>query len=212
MIEKENLSERVYVTIKNMIQDGALKPGKKIHRKELETVLGVSRTPINEALNRLSGQRLVEQRNRDGYFVREYTCKEVVDLFAARGAVEGMATRLAVEQATDAEIEQITCTFDGITFPLDGERYQQYEKADREFHSLLIYYSKNDMIRQMNEEFGYIVKAATQRLVRPPEETIHEHREIIAAIRRRDAKRAGDLMTEHHMRSRNILVQNCRDY
>lgn len=211
MIEKENLTGRVYTTIKNMIQDGALKPGKKIHRKELETVLGVSRTPINDALSKLAGQRLVEQRDREGYFVREYSCKEVVDLFAARAAVEGMATRLAVENATETQIEQITCVFDGITFPVDDHLYRLYEKADREFHSLLIYYSNNDMIRQMNEEFAYIVKAATRRLVRPPEETIGEHREIIAAIRNRNARRGGELMTEHHMRSRDVLIQTCRD-
>ncbi len=211
LIESRILADHVYEAIKLMIQDGALKPGAKINKKELESLLGVSQTPINGALSRLAGQRYIEQRKRRGYYVRVYSCKELVDLFAARGAVESMATRLAVETATDAEVEQLTLFFSDVQFPLSDEAYRAYEKTDREFHSALIRYSGNTMIQQMNEEFGYIVRAATKGLIRPPEETIGEHRAIIAAIRERDAKLAAQLMTEHHLRSRNVLVENCQD-
>ncbi len=211
LIESRILTDQVYDTIKQMIQDGALRPGAKINKKELESLLGVSQTPINDALNRLAGQRFIEQRTRRGYYVRRYSCKEIIDLFAARGAVEGMATRLAVENASEWEITQLTELFTGFHPPLTQTEYTEYEKADREFHSSLIRLSGNDMIREMNEEFGYIGKAATKGLIRPPEETITEHRAIIGAIQTRNAKLAADLMVEHHMRTREVLIQTCKD-
>ena len=211
LIETRILTDHVYETIKLMIRDGALKPGAKINKKELESLLGVSQTPINDALSRLAGQKHIEQRNRRGYFVRKYSCRELVDLFAARGAVEGMAARLAVENASDAEIEQITRFFADVSFPLSEAAYHAYERTDREFHSLLIEYSRNAIMQEINEQFGYIVRTATTGLVRPPEETIGEHRAIIAAIRERNPRLAGELMTEHHLRSRDVLVKECRD-
>jgi len=211
IIDSRILTDRAYDTIKQMIQDGVLRPGAKINKRQLENLLGVSQTPINDALNRLTGRRFIEQRQRRGYYVRRYSCKEIIDLFAARGAVEGMATRLAVDNASEADIAQLVRSFDGFKFPLTETEYAKYEKADREFHSSLIRLSENDMIREMNEEFGYIVKAATKGLIRPPEETITEHQAIIGAIQTRSAKLAEDLMVEHHMRTRRYLIETCAD-
>ena len=138
LIESRILTDHVYEKIKLMIQDGVLKPGTKVNKKELEAELGVSQTPINDALNRLAGQKHIEQRNRRGYFVRQYTCKELIDLFAARGAIEGMAARLAVENATEEEVEQIARHFEDVSFPLSEDEYHAYERSDRRFHATVI--------------------------------------------------------------------------
>ncbi len=209
LLETRVLTDHVYDAIRSMIEDGVLTPGEKINKKHLEEQLGVSQTPINDALIRLEGQRILEQKNRRGFFVKEFSCRELVDLFAARAAVEGMATRLAVENVTESEIAELAQFFSDATFPLSEEAYHAYERTDRDFHTRLIEYSRNELIQEMNERFGYIVRAATKGLVRPPEETIHEHRAIIAAIHDRDAKRAGELMTDHLMRSRAKLLQSC---
>ena len=211
LIESRILTDHVYDKIRLMIEDGVLKPGSKINKRELEVALGVSQTPINDALSRLSGQKIIEQRSRRGYFVRDYSCKELIDIFAARAAVEGMAARLCVENATDEEIDEITALFAGVSFPMDENAYHAYELNDRTFHSRVIRYSRNQMIAEMNEQFGYIVKAATKGLIRPPEDTIDEHRALIAALRARDARLAGELMTEHHMNSREVLRRACAD-
>jgi DNA-binding GntR family transcriptional regulator len=212
LIESRILTDHVYDKIRLMIEDGVLKPGAKINKRELEIALGVSQTPINDALSRLSGQKIIEQRSRRGYFVRDYSCKELIDIFAARAAVEGMAARLCVDNATDEGDRRRSrhCSPD-VSFPLDDEAYHEYEMNDRTFHSRVILYSRNQMIAEMNEQFGYIVKAATKGLIRPPEDTIDEHRAIVAALRARDARLAGELMTEHHMNSREVLKSSCTD-
>lgn len=211
LIEQRVLSDHVYENIRLMIQDRILKPGEKVNKRTLEEQLGVSQTPINDALIRLAGEKIIEQRNRRGFFVRMYACNELIDLFAARAAIEGMAARLAVEHISDEQIRSLAGFFADFSFPLSDPAFKDYEKADREFHVSIIRYSGNELIQEINRQFGYIVRAASTGLVRPPEETIMEHQDIVSAIEKRDKKAAGEKMTEHFMLSRDYLIQHCSD-
>ncbi len=204
-IENRILASHVYDKIKQMIDEGVLPPGSRIKKKELEDVLGVSQTPINDALSRLVGEKFVVQENRKGYFVRSPSTKELIDLFAVRAALEGMAARLCAEKAGDEEIDQIEACFADVEFPMTPPRWERYAANDKHFHNLIVQCSQNGAIADMSELFGMIIKSNQLGLVRPPDETITEHRALIAALRRRDAEEAQRIMTEHLLRSRAVL-------
>lgn len=204
-IEKRILANHVYDKIKQMIDDGALPPGSRIQKRELEEILGVSQTPINDALSRLVGEKFVVQENRRGYFVRLPSTQELVDLFAVRAAMEGMAARLCAEKAEDEQVEEIATCFSGFEFPLSQAEYDRYVANDKRFHGLIVRCSRNEVILEMSELFGVIIKSNQLGLVRPPSETISEHTALIAALRARDRHEAQRIMTEHHLRSRHVL-------
>ena len=207
-IENRILTSHVYDKIKQMIDEGVLPPGSRINKRELEEVLGVSQTPINEALSRLAGEKFVVQESRRGYFVRAPSTRELVDLFAARAALEGMAARLCAQRGTTEEIEEIATCFEGFELPLSKAEHDRYAVNDKHFHNLVVHYSGNSAIIEMSELFGVIIKSNQLGLVRPPEDTLDEHRALIAALRGRDEEEAQRVMTEHHLRSREVLAEH----
>jgi len=204
-IENKILTDLVYEKLKVMIDDGVLTPGQKINKLELSKMLGVSQTPINDALSRLAGEKFLEQRSRQGYFVRAFSDEELVALFEMRGALEGMAIRLCCENATSDQIEELSRCFEGFSFPLNEKTYMDYVHADKNFHEKVIRYSGNSILWELSRTSGYMIKSNMKGLTRPPEETYPEHVAMVHALKERNGDEAQRLMIQHHLKSRNVF-------
>jgi DNA-binding GntR family transcriptional regulator len=204
-IEYKALSDQVYDKIRRMIDDGLLVPGGKINKLALSETLGVSQTPINDALSRLTGERLVEQRSRHGYFVHSYSWEELMPIFELRAGLEGMAIRLCVENKQPSQMRRLTHAFDGFEAPVPESRYDDYLRADKQFHESIIEYSGNPFLLELMRSSGYLLKSNRRGLVRTPSETLPEHRAIIDAVLRRDAREAQEQAILHLLRSRDFM-------
>jgi DNA-binding GntR family transcriptional regulator len=204
-IEYKALSDLVYDKIRCMIDDGLLVPGGKINKLELSETLGVSQTPINDALSRLTGERLVEQRSRYGYFVHAYSWEELMPIFELRAGLEGMAIRLCVENRQPSQMRRLTHAFDGFEALVPESRHNDYMRADKHFHESIIEYSGNPFLVELMRSSGYLLKSNLRGLVRPPSETLPEHRAIIDAVMRRDAREAQEQAILHLLRSRDFM-------
>jgi DNA-binding GntR family transcriptional regulator len=206
-IKKNALRELVYDKVKLMILDGALVPGQKVSKKELSDLLAVSQTPVSEAINRLTGEGLIEQRPREGFCIKTFTYVDLKELFAARAGLEGIAVRLCVEELTEAELEKLLHIFDGFELPMNGREQSRYLRADQLFHETVIALSGNSVIINFDRSFDFIMKSYQKGLIRPPTETLKEHRAILAAIAERDAPRAQELLMRHLLRSREVIKE-----
>jgi DNA-binding GntR family transcriptional regulator len=204
-IENKILTDLVYDKLKAMIDNGILQPGQKVNKVEIAEILGVSQTPINDALSRLGGEKFIEQKSRQGYFVRSFGNAELSALFEMRGAIEGMAIRLCIENASQKELDLLTSCFDGFILPFPKEKYNDYVQADKLFHEYVVRFSGNVVLEELTRTSGYMIKSNQKGLVRPPEETIPEHSAMIEAIRRKDGDRAQYLMVQHHLKSRDVF-------
>jgi DNA-binding GntR family transcriptional regulator len=212
MVENRVLADHVYEAIKQMIADGQFDPGVRIRKKELEDALDVSQTPINDALSRLYGEGYLELEPRKGYAVRHFRCRELVDLFAARAAIEGMAARLAAAEA-DADVTgRLRSFFSRYGHPVPEADTHEYALEDTRFHEAIIHISGNPILTEQYDRFGYILKSNLRGLVRPPSATLGGHRALIEAIISGDQHSAQSLMTEHIMRSRDVLSERCREH
>ena len=205
-ITKDALGGMVYDAIRRMIADQVLVPGQKLIKKDLGETLGVSQTPVIEALNRLTGEGLVEQRGRSGQFVKKFTYSDLADLFAVRAGLGGVSIRICVEQLADRQLEPLVTCFDGFELPFDDDEYLRYEKADRKFHELIVRLSNNGAIQDLQENYNFIMRTYQRGLIRPPEETLSEHLEIIQAVRERNPVKAQELLTRHDLASRKYIV------
>jgi len=207
-IENRNLTEVVYEKIMHLIDTGVLVPGQRINKVELADLLGVSQTPVNEALSRLSGEMFLEQKNRIGYFVRIFTDEELAKLFEVRAALEGMAVRDCILYATDEELDDIYHCFDAFDqIENDETVYEQYIHTDKRFHELVIKNCRNSYIQDFAASSGYHIKSNQKGLIRPPHATLPEHKAIITAIKARDAENAHRLMLEHFLKTSEALRQ-----
>jgi DNA-binding GntR family transcriptional regulator len=156
-------------------------------------------------LNQLVGEKFLEQRPRDGYYIREFNAVEFCELFEMRAGLEGIAVRLCCENATDEQLRVLTSAFDEFSLPMDDELVHHYYEIDRRFHEDIVVFSGNGFILESLKTTGFQARTYQKGLVRGPDITLHEHRMVVEAIKARDGERAQQQMIWHLLGSRDVF-------
>jgi DNA-binding GntR family transcriptional regulator len=210
--EHENLDQKAYRILKAMIMERQLLPGEKIPQKKLAEDLGISRTPLINALKFLEKENLVRSVPRRGFFVRTFTQKEMISIFELREVLEGLAARKAAQKITDKEITQLRAFFKHFAGDMDIHDVRAYAREDRRFHKFLLDIGAKEFLKSILETYNIISYSyqvvSSEGLVRHPRETIHEHRAMIEAIARRGAEEVENLMRRHFQKSRAVLQES----
>ena len=205
--EFQDLNTHIYRQVKQMIWDKTLPPGSKILQEHLAQSLGVSRTPLIKILQRLTSENLVEYIPRHGFYVKKLTLDEMMEIFAVREVVEGVAARAVAEHATDEEIAELKNYFTSFHGEWSSEKKKSYLENDQIFHTRMVQIAGNRLLSQINEMFNIYRFSYQKGLVRPPDETLQEHMKIIAALEKRDPKEAQLLAMLHIQKSRENLAR-----
>ena len=199
--EHENLDQKVYEIIKNMITERQILPGEKIPQEKLAQELGISRTPLVSALKFLEHEKLVESKPRRGYFVRLFSKQEMVSIFELREVLEGLAAKRAAANITDIEIEVLNGFFRDFAESTNITDFRAYAKEDRRFHNYITEIGAKEFLKSILQTYNFITASyqylSSEGLVRPPNETIEEHLAVIKAIGDRDPEAAEELMRRH---------------
>ena len=111
-LENKSVKDYIYDKIKELLENNDFEIGEKINKNDLANRFNISLTPINDALNRLVGENYLVQYPRKGFFVKEFSAKELCDLFEIRAGLEGIAIRLCCEKASNEELNELRHTFD----------------------------------------------------------------------------------------------------
>lgn len=194
-----------------MILSQELMPGEKLVQEELAKQLGISRTPLLLALERLEQDMLVERMPRRGLYVKKMRYKDLLDAFDCREALEGLAARLAAEHITKEQVRELEDLF--APFRKNSRRIDQqaYRKADQRFHQRIIELSDNRMLTRISI-LGNVLSVSYQKgLVRPPGETLPEHRAIIKALAQHDSALAEKLIREHEIQTRQLVAKRIQE-
>lgn len=201
LIKAENLDQKAYQIIKDMIEERVLLPGQKIPQEKLAADLGISRTPLISSLKFLEQEKLVVSKPRRGFFVRLFTMEEMVSIFEIREVLEGLSARRAAQSITKSQIDQLQKIFMPFMKIADIQDYHAYSQADRKFHNLIAEISSREFLSSILQTFNIVSLAylypTKEGLIRSPNETIKEHVAIVEAICKRDPKAAEELMRSH---------------
>jgi DNA-binding GntR family transcriptional regulator len=212
--EHENLDQKAYQILKSMIIERQLLPGDKIPQEKLAEDLGISRTPLINALKFLEKEKLVQSIPRRGFFMRTFTQKEMISIFELREVLEGLAARKAAQKITDNQIVQLGKFFKQFAGDKDIDDIRAYAREDRRFHKFLLDIGAKEFLKSILETYNVISYSyqvvSPEGLVRHPRETIREHRAMIDAIAGRDAEAAENLMRRHFQRSRAVLQESLK--
>ena len=203
--EHENLDQKAYSILKDLIIERKLLPGKKIPQEKLARDLGISRTPLISALKFLEQEKLVESVPRRGFFVRLFSKEEMVYIFELREVLEGLAARRAASRITDSQIKKLDNFFQAFAKQKNISNYKGYAREDRQFHNFVIDVGAKEFLKSILLttniiSFSYQV-LQTEGLVRAPNDTIQEHLAVIEAIKDRDSEAAENLMRQHFKKS-----------
>lgn len=191
------LSEQVYVTLKQAILTGALKPQVKLNEVKIAEQLNVSATPVREAFRKLAKDNLVVIKPWKGVTVKGYTPEEIISMYQCREMMEGLGARLCAENCTDEQIEELQSICDaGIASSSPEDRVQ----INSRFHSLISFFSGNERVVDYLAEFREMVNRDMYISTLDKGRTDlcdREHMEIMDAIRAHDPERAEQAMRKH---------------
>jgi DNA-binding GntR family transcriptional regulator len=208
-ISSDELGAKAYKKVRSMIISKKLVPGQKIVQDKLAESLGISRTPLRSALQMLEAEYLVQSVPRKGVIVKEFSDKEIVELYDCRIALEGTATGLFTTIASDAEIDRLSGLFQPfLESPIDTNKYQI---ADSIFHDSIIQGCGNSFLSKLFQQGNILLIINMVGLVRPPEETLNEHLKIIRAIKKRDSDSAESLVRSHLDKSKQLIISNINE-
>ena len=202
VVQHENLDEKIYATLRKLILERQFQPGERILVDHLAAEMGVSRTPILNALRRLSQEGVVEVFARRGIYVRRYEKAEMARLFTVREVLDGLAARLATARIRSDEIDEFVRAFRRHEVPsTTPAAIRRYVELDRAFHCRLMELADNDQLRAAMDSINMRLFVWQDGVVRPPPETVPEHLAILQSLRRRDPDGAEAAMRLHIRRS-----------
>ncbi|GEO12406.1 GntR family transcriptional regulator [Microvirga aerophila] len=203
-IARQSLHEAIVARVRDMIIEGELAPGTRIHEGNLGGKLGVSRTPLREALKFLASEGLVELSPGRGAVVRQFSAKDVYDSLVVLGALEGLAGRLACEQATDKDIREVRRLHDHMMEMYASRDRLPYFKLNQNIHSAILRLTKNEALAYVHGTLQARLRRIRYIGNEGPEKwaaAVADHEEIISALEARDAERLSKVLTVHMERT-----------
>lgn len=200
--------EEAYRYLKMRIMSAVLPPGASLNELEIAEALGISRTPVREAIRKLEQEGLAMRYPNRGAIVTKLSMKDVLEIWQIREILEPAACRLAAARIEDASLDRIEKVLLELKVrPVGPEGYEAFLRADLDLHGMILEASGNGTLRQ-------VVDLLNERIVQvrvvtsPPrfQRSVDEHLAIVGALRARDAGAAAEAMRRHLANAREHLV------
>jgi len=209
----DSIVEKVYLRIRDMAIDFDFKPGERLNEVALAKELGVSRTPLREALNRLSIEGLLRFLPGKGFFCRDLDVQEIFALYELRKSLEVAALRLAIQRAADTDIADALAFLD-TTGPEAGERtVAELVELDEAFHERLVAMSGNaEMLRvlkNVNARIRFVRWIDMNRGDRPASQ--REHHRLLEALQARNEADCVAILEQHIDRRMDQITSAIRE-
>lgn len=194
------LRDVVFNTLRQSILTGELKPGERLMEIHLADKLGVSRTPIREAIRKLELEGLVTMIPRRGAEVAQITEKHLKDVLEVRRALDALTVELACERITQEELTDLMDARDLFAKAIKTKDANKIAQADVAFHDIILIASRNDRLMQMLSNLSQQMYRYRLEYVKDDEHydrLIEEHNIIFYAISRRDSKVGAEAIIAH---------------
>jgi len=206
----QTAQEVITDTLRQSIIDGEFKPGDRLIQDEIAERYGVSRIPVREAMRTLSAEGLVTFSSRKGAIVTPLSAADIEEILSIRAVLEGMATRLATECATEKELDKIRQVFHRLeTARGDVELYFQ---CNYEFHEAILEAAHSPRLKELITTLRNSVEPVARRYLIAAgrvEIAHHDHLEILEALERRNALAAEHVAAGH---TQHVLAGILDDY
>ena len=199
-----NISDQAYEVLSEQIIRQKIRPGERLIEEQLAEELGISRTPLRDAITRLAKDGLVDIERRKGASVKSFSIGDVVEVYDIRMAMEGLATRLATPKLACEDLEQLKALF-------AKKDTRTLIKADTRLHNLIISSCGNkrlvtmlDNLRNLIQVFrvtGYMSRKRSAQAT-------SDHLKILKALKNRDEDAAEQSMRDHIAKTKRDIMKN----
>ena len=204
------LREIVFEYLREAILTGKLEPGQRLMEVQLAEQLGVSRTPVREAIRKLELEGLVVMIPRKGAYVADVSLKDIIDVLEIRAALEGLAASLASERMCDEDLEKLEGIAHEFKKKLDTDNIEEMVEKDVEFHDLIFKATNNQKLIQINNslrEQVYRFRITYISDFDTSKNLVSEHAQILDAICKRDSRVAMEHAMTHIENAEQFLIE-----
>ena len=209
-MQKSSLRDQVFQKLRSDILSGRYQPGDELVESTVGKELGVSRTPVREAIRQLELEGLVKLIPNKGTIVNGISAKDVQDIYSIRSKLEGLCAGWAAKYRTEEELEQLEETVYLSKYHAQKEHYDQVFELDSRFHEILYEASHSKILAHTLSDYHQYVQKARKLSItsRVRSKTSNEeHEMILEAVKAGDEKRAEELATQHILNTITNLEQ-----
>jgi DNA-binding GntR family transcriptional regulator len=195
---RPQLSEDVARYVRRRIFNGAYRAGEYLRLDQLAGELGISATPVREALLNLRAEGLLVQQPRRGFMVLAVTARDIADVANVQAFIGGELAARAAENITDEQLSALRAIQDGLEQAYEKDDLERTVRLNHEFHRTINVAADSPKLTQfMSGITRYAPESVFPTVSGWPNQSIRDHRKVIAAFERRDANRARMAMAEH---------------
>ena len=211
----ELLSQKVYRILKTEIVKRNLKPGTKLLEVKIAKQMGVSRTPVREAIRELAAEGFVKMIPNQGVIVSIASIEDTQEVLQIRSVLEGLAARLATKVINGEEIKELEQYIEQMEYYANKDNALAFSKMDVEFHELILNICGNNRLIQIRKNLSDQAHRYRIRSLSIPgrlKHSLKEHQEIVKALKRKDSEQAGRLSQKHIENVlKNILAHESKE-
>jgi DNA-binding GntR family transcriptional regulator len=209
VIQSENLDQKAYQIIKDMIENRELLPGQKIPQEKLAAELGISRTPLREALHKLEREDWIEKIPSGGFQVVTLTKEDIEQTFGIRSVLEAYAARLAAENHKEKDLVPLEKKIMEFQACIETNNSNKLQKINTEFHDLLYGLSKSPKLIKMINQLRAQISRFRQIILKQDgyaNESNEDHLKMLAAIKKRDTDAVEQLVRAHILKGKTAVL------
>lgn len=207
------LREIVFESLREAIINGHLEPGERMMEIQLADEMGVSRTPVREAIRKLELEGFVVMIPRKGAYVAGISLKDIADVFEIRAALESLAAALAAERITEEELEALERSLVKVGECTEANDLEALITVDTDFHDILYKASRNERLVQIVSNLREQIQRFRMTSLSQPgrmKDALEEHRKLVEALSERNIELARTLAREHIEYAENSMLEVIR--
>ncbi|GIW26368.1 GntR family transcriptional regulator [Meiothermus sp.] len=207
-LQSERLADKAYALLRTQILKGALPPGHALSVPELSRLLGVSRSPVREAVLQLVADGLAQEEAHKGAVVAHFGLQDALQILEVREVLEVASVRLGAARATAQDLTRLKQVLQAQAKTLQEGDLAGYQATDLQFHKLLGRLSHNPVLERMVgllKDQSHLALELAARSLAQLEQGLHENQEVLEALEARNAKEASQAILKHFGRIRESL-------
>jgi DNA-binding GntR family transcriptional regulator len=211
--ERVALHELARDRLRSLIVRGDLAPGVALQETLLSEELGISRTPLREALKLLAAEGLLELRSNRSAQIAPLRQNEIDEIFEVISAIEGIAAQLAASRITNQELKRLTQLQERMEAHHDSGKLEEYFKINQEVHGFIVACAKNGVLQSTHDTL--LARAERARFFALSsrarwDDSVREHRQILKALKARDPEAASRALAQHVLRTGRAVSEQLR--
>lgn len=211
--ERRSLGQDVFEYLKKAIIDQTITPGSRLVESKIADMLGISRTPLREALHKLEREDWIEKTPSGGFQVVTLTKDDIEQTFGIRSVLEAYAARLAAENHTNKDLIPLEKKMKEFKICLETKDSDKLQKINTQFHDILYALSKSPKLIKMINQLRAQISIFRQIILKQDEfahESNDDHVKMLAAIKNRDGKKVEQLVRQHIIKGKNAVLSQLK--